>query len=79
MSAQNYWVVPIECRKPGAIGEYSCIKFGVRADTYEEALAYAGETANIYGWETRGGCSVVIGPVSKEKQEQELSYEPPRL
>lgn len=56
--------MPVLCRKQGAIGLFSTIKFEVRADGWETAVKYAVDDAHHEGWETCG-CSEFT-PVTRE-------------
>ena len=48
----SHWLVPVECREPGAIGVFTWTKFYVRAEL-SHAQEWALEDAHMDGWETR--------------------------
>lgn len=51
---KTWWRVCVECRKPGAIGEFIRINFPVRAEDETTARDWAVNDAHAYLWETRG-------------------------
>jgi len=62
MPSMTKWEVLIETRTVGAIGEFvDRTLFTVRADTQDQAVQYALEDAQMYGFEPRHVIEV-IGP-----------------